>query len=165
LQSQVVVPRLCEPLMLLMQFQEAHVPPAADLNSASSRGRRFTELLADEADRSEIEVVVVDVERSATEEPRRRLEDRVAGPDRDDQRPWRRHLVLTDLDVLGDGDSLTFVEHTKPVALFDPEVLDRVLRFIPALHVRTFVHDQGAEVPRVEHDNVSRLRGNIEPGR
>ena len=50
-----------------------------------------------------------------------------------------------DLDVLGDGDCLTFVEHTEPVALFDPEVMDRVLRFVPALHVGLFVHDQGAE--------------------
>jgi hypothetical protein len=40
-----------------------------------------------------------------------------------------------DLDVLRDGDCLTFVEHAEPVALFDPEVMDRVLRFIPALHV------------------------------
>jgi hypothetical protein len=56
-----------------------------------------------------------------------------------------------ELDVLGDSDCLTFVEHAEPIALFDPEVLDRVLRFVPALDVRTFVHDQGAEVPRVEH--------------
>jgi hypothetical protein len=61
------------------------------------------------------------------------------------KRPWRRHLVLTNLDVLGDGDCLTFVEHTEPVALFDPEVVDRVLRFVLALYVGTFVHDQGAE--------------------
>ena len=54
--------------------------PAADLNSASARGRRFTELLADEADRVEVVVVVVDVEGSATEEPRRRLEDRRVDP-------------------------------------------------------------------------------------
>ena len=40
--------------------------------------------------------------------------------------------------------------------------MDRVLRFVPALHVRTFVHDQGAEVPRVEHDDVGGLGGNIE---
>jgi hypothetical protein len=70
------------------------------------------------------------VEGSATEESRRRLEDRVVNSDRDDQRPWRRHLVLADLDVLRDGDCLTFVEHTEPVALFDPEVVDRVLRLV-----------------------------------
>jgi hypothetical protein len=79
-----------------MTRHPGRLPPAADLNSASSRGRRFNELLADEANRSQIVVVVVDVERSATEEPRRRLEDRVEGPDQDDQRPRRRHLVLTD---------------------------------------------------------------------
>jgi hypothetical protein len=73
-----------------------------------------------------------------------------------------RHLVLTNLDVLRDSDSLTFVEHTEPIALFDPEVLDRVLRLVPALDVRTFVHDQGAEVPRVEHDDVGGLGGHIE---
>ena len=41
--------------------------------------------------------------------------------------------------------ALTFVEHTEPVALFDPEVVDRVLRFVPALHVGLFVHDQGTK--------------------
>jgi len=76
--------------------------------------------------------------------------------------PWRRHLVLADLDVLRDGDCLTFVEHTEPVALFDPEVMDRVLRFVPALHVGLLVHDQGAEVPRVELDDVGGLGGHIE---
>jgi hypothetical protein len=67
-----------------------------------------------------------------------------------------------DLDVLGDGDCLTFVEHTEPVALFDPKVMDRVLRFVPALHVGLLVHDQGAEVSRVEHDDVGGLGGHIE---
>jgi hypothetical protein len=28
--------------------------------------------------------------------------------------------------------------------------------------VGLLVHDQGAEVPRVEHDDVSRLRGGVE---
>jgi hypothetical protein len=67
-----------------------------------------------------------------------------------------------ELDVLGDSDCLTFVEYAEPIALFDPEVLDRVLRFVPALDVRTFVHDQGAEVPRVEHDDVGGFGGHIE---
>ena len=78
-------------------------------------------------------------------ETRRQLEVGVVGPDGDDRTCWRRHLVLADLDVLGDGDCLTFVEHTEPVALFDPEVVDRVLRLVPALHVGLLVHDQGAE--------------------
>ena len=90
------------------------------------------------------------------------LEDRAVCPERDDQRLRRRHLVLADLDVLRDGDCLSFVEHAEPVALFDSEVLDRVLRFVPALHVGLFVHDQGAEVPRVEHDDVSDLGLNVE---
>ena len=102
------------------------------------------------------------VERYDTDETRRRLECGVVRTDGDDGTRWRRHLVLADLDVLRDGDSLTFVEHTEPVALFDPEILDRVLRLVPALDVRTFVHDQGAEVPRVEHDDVSCLGGNVE---
>ena len=41
-------------------------------------------------------------------------------------------------------------------------VLDRVLRFVPALDVWLFVHDQGAEVPRIEHDDVGGLGGHIE---
>ena len=69
----------------------------------------------------------------------------VVRTDGDDRTCWRRHLVLADLDVLGDGDCLTFVEHTEPIALFDPEVMDRVLRLVPALHVGLLVHDQGAE--------------------
>lgn len=59
-------------------------------------------------------------------------------------------------------DSLTFVEHTEPIALFDREVLDRVLRFIPALDVGLLVHDQGAEVARVEHDDVRDLQVRID---
>ena len=102
------------------------------------------------------------VERCGTDQTRRNLEVGVVRTDRDDGTCWRRHLVLADLDVLRDGDSLTFVEHTEPVALFDTEVLDRVLRLVPALDVRTFVHDQGAEVPRVEHDDVGGLGGHIE---
>lgn len=65
-------------------------------------------------------------------------------------------------DVLGDSDCLTFVEHAEPVALFDPEVHDRVLRFVPALDVGLFVHDQGAEVPRVEQDDVRYLVDRVE---
>jgi hypothetical protein len=80
----------------------------------------------------------------------------------DDRTRWRRHLVLADLDVASDCDSLTFVEHTEPVALFDPEVMDRVLRLVPALDVGLLVHDQGAEVPRVEHDDVGGLGRHIE---
>ncbi len=66
------------------------------------------------------------------------------------------------LDVPGDSDCLTFVEHAEPVALFDPEVHDRVLRFVPALDVGLFVHDQGAEVPRVEQDDVRYLVDRVE---
>ncbi len=91
------------------------------------------------------------------------LEVRVVGADRDDGTCGRRHLVLAELDVLGDGDCLTFVEHTEPVALLDPEVLDRVLRLVPALDVGLLVHDEGAEVPRVEHDEVGRLAVRVEP--
>jgi hypothetical protein len=90
------------------------------------------------------------------------LEGSVVRTDADDGTCWRRHLVLTNLDVLRDCDCLAFVEHTEPVALFDPEVLDRVLRLVPGLDVGTLVHDQGAEVPRVEHDDVSRLRVGVE---
>ncbi len=64
--------------------------------------------------------------------------------------------------VRGRGDNLTFVEHAEPIALFDPEVHDRVLRFVPALDVGLFVHDQGAEVPRVEHDDIRNLVGGVE---
>jgi hypothetical protein len=103
-----------------------------------------------------------DVKRCETHKTRNSLEVRVVGPDGDDGTRWRRYLVLTDLDALGDSDSVAFVSTPNPLALFDSEVLDRVLRFIPVLHGRLFVHDQGAEVPRVEHDDVSRLRGNID---
>ena len=65
-------------------------------------------------------------------------------------------------DVLRDCDCLTFVEHAEPIGFFDPEVHDRVLRFVPALDVGTFVHDQGAEVPRVEHDDVRYLVDRVE---
>src|SRR5258708_40362547 len=96
--------------------------PAANLNSASSRRRRFTELLADERDSREVEVVVVDVEGIGTDQTRRQLEVGVVRTDGDDRTCWRRHLVLADLDVLRDGDCLTFVDHPEPVALFGPAV-------------------------------------------
>jgi hypothetical protein len=73
------------------------------------------------------------------------LEDQVVRPNEMINAPGVDISSLADLDVLGDCDCLTFVEHAEPVALFDPEVLDRVLRFIPALHVGLLVHDQGAE--------------------
>ena len=55
-----------------------------------------------------------------------------------------------------------FVEHTDAVALFDAEVVDRVLGLVPALDAGLLVHDQGAEVARVEHDDVGGLGGYIE---
>jgi len=55
-----------------------------------------------------------------------------------------------------------FVEHTDAVALFDAEVVDRVLGLVPALDAGLLVHDQGAEVARVEHDDVGGLGGHIE---
>jgi hypothetical protein len=93
----------------------------------------------------------------------RLLERGVVGADRDDGTCRRRHLVGADADILGDCDGLTFVEHSEPVALFDRKVLDRELRIVPAAHRRTLVHDEGAEVPRVEHDEVGRLAARIEP--
>jgi hypothetical protein len=77
-----------------------------------------------------------DVKRCETHKTRNSLEVRVVGPDGDDGTRWRRYLVLTDLDALGDSDSVAFVSTPNPLALFDSEVLDRALRFIPVLHGR-----------------------------
>ena len=42
----------------------------------------------------------------------------------------------------------------KPEGLFDGHVLDVVLAVFPALHMRLFGHDEGAQVAAVEHDHV-----------
>jgi hypothetical protein len=54
----------------------------------------------------------------------------------------------------GKGDGLIFVEHVEPVAFLDRDVLDVELRLVPLAYVRTLVHNQGTEVPRVEQDDV-----------
>ena len=38
--------------------------------------------------------------------------------------------------------------------LFDGHVLDVVLAVFPALHMRLFSHDEGAQVAAIEHDHV-----------
>jgi hypothetical protein len=48
------------------------------------------------------------------------------------ERLRRRHRVLAYLDVLRDRNRLTFVEHAETIALFDSEVLNRVLRLGPS---------------------------------
>jgi hypothetical protein len=67
---------------------------------------------------------------------------------------WDNELVGTDLDVLGDGNGLAFLEDAEAVGLFDRHVLDVVLAVFPALHMRLFSHDEGAQVAAVEHDHV-----------
>ena len=112
---------------------------------------------------NQFEAVVVDVVRICTNETSRK--------------PWKialsgsieriEHLPVS-ISRSGDperswrGRNLAFVEHAEPIALFDPEVHDRVLRFVPALDVGLFVHDQGAEVPRVEHDDTRGLGYRVE---
>ena len=75
----------------------------------------------------------------------------------------RHHeLVRADLDVLGDGNGLAFVEDAEAIGLFDRHVQDVELAVLPALDVGIFVHDQGAEVAAVEHHDVGRAGFGIE---
>jgi hypothetical protein len=59
----------------------------------------------------------------------------------------RRHgeLVRADLDVLGDGDGLTFVQDAEAIRFLNRHVVHVVLAILPALDMRIFLHDQGAE--------------------